>query len=96
MRYEVAVLAIPRCLFRIAHQTVRTVRAVPSLTTVLRELRDVAGHLERLATFAAAELPEIVYQLEKIREQLTAIERRLGHPGEVSPDEPQNCSRPPS
>lgn len=93
MRYEVAVLAIPRCLFRIAH---RTVRAVPSLTTVLRELRDVAGHLERLATFAAAELPEIVYQLEKIREQLAAIERRLGRPGEVSPDEPQNCSRPPS
>lgn len=88
VRYEVAVLAIPRCLFHLARQTLN---ALPSLTTMLRELREAVGHLERLVTYAAAELPEIVYQLEKIREQLASIERRLnaagagnGHPEDAS------------
>jgi uncharacterized membrane protein len=101
--YEVAVLAIPRCLYRIA---VRTVKAVPRLTTVLGELRDAVTYLERLATFAAGELPEVVYQLEKIREQLAAIERKLAGEAElpaaeeigqaVTPDERRTGSRRPS
>lgn len=85
--YEVAVLAIPRCLTRIA---VETLKAIPRFTTVLGELRDAVRHIERLVTFAAQELPEVIYQLETIRGQLAAIERRLGvEAGSLSPDEPR-------
>lgn len=67
-------LARPRRLTRVALNAVRT---VPRLGTVLTELRDAARQIERLATFAAQELPEVVYQLELIRGQLAAIERRF-------------------
>lgn len=96
--------ALPR---RLAHRAARTVRALtslPRIATAVAELRDVAKHLERLATFAAEELPEIVYQLEGIRDQLAAIEHRLGgRNGQegvpattVSPAARRTGSRPPS
>ncbi|OXM64335.1 MULTISPECIES: hypothetical protein [Amycolatopsis] len=86
--------ALPR---RLTNAAVRTLTSLPRIATALTELRDAAKHLERLATFAAEELPEIVYQLEGIREQLTAIENRLGgRDGEVSPAAPRTGSRPPS
>ncbi|WP_208026231.1 hypothetical protein [Amycolatopsis acidicola] len=69
--------ALPRHLSRAARTTVKAVRSLPRLTTVLTELRDAVQQIERLATFAAQELPEVVYQLESIRGQLTALERRL-------------------
>ena len=75
MGYEDPVLlAIPRRLSRLAFDALT---ALPRLTGVLGELRDAVKHIERLATFAAGELPEVVYQLEHIREQLAAIEKRL-------------------
>lgn len=74
-------LAPPRHLTRFVRAGVRTTlrvtRSLPQLTTLLAELRDVARVIERLATYAAQELPEVVYQLERVREQLTAIERKL-------------------
>lgn len=70
-------LALPRRLFRAARTTVKAVQSLPRLTAVLVELRDAAKQIERLATFAAQELPEVVYQLENVREQLAAIEQRL-------------------
>ncbi|MFC4002375.1 hypothetical protein ACFS2C_05225 [Prauserella oleivorans] len=69
---------------------------LPRLTTVLADLRETAAQLERLATFAAAELPEIVYQLEAVRAQLIAIERQLAGESTVTPATPRNGSRPPS
>lgn len=63
---------------------VRAVTALPGLAQSLAGLRETTVQLERLATFAAGELPEAVYQLESIstqldamREQLTAIELQL-------------------
>ena len=69
---------LPRRLSRAVRGTLRAVQSVPRLTAVLIELRDAVKQIERLATFAAQELPEIIYQLETMREQLAAIERRLG------------------
>jgi hypothetical protein len=78
--YEDAVLlALSR---RITRAALHTMMAVPRIAVVLTELRDAVRHLERLATFAAEELPEVVYQLEHVRAQLAAIERRLGTAGE--------------
>lgn len=74
-------LVVPRRLTRIVRAASRTTwraaRGIPLLATVLSELRDSAKHLERLAVYATQELPEIVYQLERVRDQLAAIERRL-------------------
>ncbi|GHE84459.1 hypothetical protein GCM10017786_15170 [Amycolatopsis deserti] len=76
---------------------VRTLTSLPRIASALTELRDAAEHLERLATFAAEELPEIVYQLEGIREQLAVIENRLGgRDGEITPAARRTGSRPPS
>jgi len=89
--YEKAVLAIPRCFSRIARQTLRAVPRFPPVLKVLGELRDGIKHIERLATFAAEELPEVVYQLEKIREQLASIERNLGRADQTGPEaDPEN------
>jgi hypothetical protein len=70
-------LALPRRLSRAARTTIKAVGSLPRLTLVLVELRDAVKQIERLATFAAQELPEVVYQLESVREQLAAIEYRL-------------------
>lgn len=53
------------------------VAALPRIATLLGELTETGRQLERLSTFAAGELPEIVHQLEGMRQQLSAIERRL-------------------
>jgi hypothetical protein len=76
--YQLPVPAlVPRCLSRVVTGAVGTLRTVPLLGSMLGELRDAVRHIERLAGFAATELPELVYQLEKIREQLAAIERKI-------------------
>lgn len=68
--------AVPRRLSRVVGGTLGTLKALPLVGTMLGELRDAVRHIERLAAFAATELPEIVYQLEKIREHLAAIEQK--------------------
>ncbi|HVW44761.1 MAG TPA: hypothetical protein VHC18_25780 [Amycolatopsis sp.] len=72
-------VTLPRRFARAARVTLRAMQSVPRLSAVLAELRDAVQQIERLATFAAQELPEVVYQLEAMREQLAAIERRLGN-----------------
>ncbi|NIH80183.1 hypothetical protein [Amycolatopsis viridis] len=88
--------ALPRHVSEAAARTVRALTSLPRIATVLSELRDAADHLQRLATFAAEELPEIVYQLEGIRAQLAAIEARLGAQPPVSPAAPRTGSPRPS
>ncbi|MTD57088.1 hypothetical protein GKO32_24375 [Amycolatopsis sp. RM579] len=93
---------MPRHLSRIARTTVGAVWGLPRLMTVVTELRDAVKQIERLATFAAQELPEVVYQLEKLRAQLAEIEHRLAvastsrNGREVSPAERRSGSRRPS
>ena len=93
--------SLPRRLSRAARVTAKAVRSAPRLGVVLVELRDAVKQIERLATFAAQELPEVVYQLEAMREQLAAIERRLAtattteNGRSASPDERRSGSRRP-
>jgi prefoldin subunit 5 len=102
------VLAIPRRVLTVAHQllmsTVEAIEAVPRIAEAMNELREALKNVERLATFAAEELPEIVYQLEAIRGQLTALEQRLAgwvepdraNSGPLTPESPQNALSPES
>lgn len=96
------VLALTRRLSRFARTAVTTavdvMTSLPRLAVVLTEMRDAVKQIERLATFAAQELPDAVYQLEHIREQLADIERRLAPPpnGAVSPGARRTGSRRPS
>ncbi|TNC22218.1 hypothetical protein [Amycolatopsis alkalitolerans] len=92
-------LALPRRLSRFARTTFKAVQSLPRLTTVLTELRDAVKQLERLATFAAEELTEVVYQLERVREQLAEIERRMpgaagSRNGEVTRTGPRRSASP--
>ncbi|WP_232376137.1 hypothetical protein [Amycolatopsis aidingensis] len=71
------VLALPRRLLGAVRTAGAAVVALPRISSTLDELRETAKQLEKLATFAVQELPEVIYQLEAIRAELTAIERRL-------------------
>jgi hypothetical protein len=65
-------LAGPRYLVRGALRLVTaTVQAVESLPRIAAALEDVSAtlhHVERLAGYIAQELPELVYQLEQLRD----------------------------
>lgn len=80
---------LARVIRSAARTTYRAARGIPLLGAVLTELRDSAKHLERLAVYATQELPEIVYQLERVRDQLAAIERRLADLPAEPPHKPE-------
>lgn len=66
-----------RAARRARERTAAAFEALPQIAVLLGELRETGAQLEQLTTFAAQELPEIVYQLEAVRGELRAIERRL-------------------
>lgn len=72
------VFAVPRQLTAVARRvivsTFEAVEAVPRIAAALDDVRATLKHSERLATFAASELPEIVYQLEEIKTRLEKLE----------------------
>lgn len=72
---------LPQSALGAARRAGRRVRSavetLPRITALLGELAETGRSLERLSTFAAQELPEIVHQLEGVRGQLSAIEQRL-------------------
>ncbi|MFE6613147.1 hypothetical protein [Amycolatopsis sp. NPDC057786] len=74
------VFAVPRQLTAVARRvlvsTLEAVEAVPKIAAALDDVRSTLKHSERLATFAAGELPEIVYQLEEIKARLEKLETR--------------------
>ncbi|ASR36934.1 hypothetical protein BAY61_20290 [Prauserella marina] len=82
---------------RAGHSARAAINALPVISGLLGELKETAKQLERLSTFATQELPEIVYQLEAIRGQLTAIEKRLSARNtDVTPASPRTGSPRPS
>jgi hypothetical protein len=87
------VLALPWRVLTVARRvltsTVDALEAVPRMAEAIDELRETLKVLERLTTFAAGELPEVVYQLEGIRAELGAIERRLAGEAALSPESPR-------
>ncbi|PXY19224.1 hypothetical protein [Prauserella muralis] len=90
-------LAAPRRVLQVLRSARAAAEALPRIADLLGDLRDTGTQLERLSTFAAQELPEIVYQLEAVRGQLTAIERRLtAGDGVTAPASPRSGSPRPS
>lgn len=87
------VLALPWRVLTVARRvltsTFGALEAVPRMAEAIDELRETLKALERLTTFAAGELPEVVYQLEGIRAELGAIERRLAGEAALSPESPR-------
>ncbi|MFC3450562.1 hypothetical protein [Amycolatopsis speibonae] len=79
-----AVFAVPRQLTAVARRllvsTLEAVEAVPGIAAALDDVRATLKHSERLATFAAGELPEIVYQLEEIKTRLEKLEASPASP----------------
>jgi hypothetical protein len=88
------VFAVPRRVAGLTLHVLRTtfeaLEAVPRIASAVDEVRAALMQCERLATFAAAELPEIVYQLEQIRERLDELDRR---PRETAVEEVSPASR---
>jgi hypothetical protein len=62
----------PRCLvrgaLRVVTATVQAVESLPRIASALEDVRATLRHVERLAGYIAQELPELVYQLEQLRE----------------------------
>ncbi|MFI9454202.1 hypothetical protein [Amycolatopsis sp. NPDC052450] len=83
-----AAFAVPRQLTAVARRvlvsTLEAVEAVPRIAAALDDVRATLKHSERLATFAAGELPEIVYQLEEIKTRLEKLETARARPEQVS------------
>ncbi|RSM73388.1 hypothetical protein DL991_32215 [Amycolatopsis sp. WAC 01375] len=82
------VFAVPRQLTAVARRvlvsTLEAVEAVPKIAAALDDIRATLKHSERLATFAAGELPEIVYQLEEIKTRLEKLETARARPEQMS------------
>ncbi|MBE1494193.1 hypothetical protein H4696_001293 [Amycolatopsis lexingtonensis] len=63
----------PRCLvrgaLRVVTGTVQAVESLPRIAAALEDVRATLHHIERLAAYIAQEVPELVYQLEQLREE---------------------------
>ena len=66
-------LAGPRFLvrgtLRVVSATVQAVESLPRIAAALEDVRATLHHVERLAAYIAQEVPELVYQLEQLREE---------------------------
>jgi hypothetical protein len=65
-------LAGPRYLvrgaLRVVAATVQAVESLPRIAAALEDVRATLHHVERLAGYIAQEIPELVYQLEQLRD----------------------------
>jgi hypothetical protein len=57
-----------RGALRVATATVQAVESLPRIAAALEDVRATLHHVERLAAYIAQEVPELVYQLEQLRE----------------------------
>ena len=69
-----------RGTLRLVTATVQAVESLPKMASALEDVRATLHHVERLAAYIAQELPELVYQLERLRE---------GEEEDVSPASPR-------
>jgi hypothetical protein len=59
---------VVRGALRLVTATVQAVESLPRIAAALEDVRATLRHVERLAGYIAQELPELVYQLEQLRE----------------------------
>jgi hypothetical protein len=59
---------VVRGALRLFTATVQAVESIPRIATALEDVRATLHQVERLAAYIAQEVPELVYQLEQLRE----------------------------
>jgi hypothetical protein len=59
---------VVRGALRLCTATVQAVESIPRIATALEDVRATLHQVERLAAYIAQEVPELVYQLEQLRE----------------------------
>ncbi|MEV6644094.1 hypothetical protein [Amycolatopsis sp. NPDC051371] len=78
-------LAGPRYLvrgaLRVVTATVQAVESLPRIAVALEDVRATLHHVERLAAYIAQEVPELVYQLEQLREADEELSRESPRTG---------------
>jgi hypothetical protein len=55
----------------------RRARGGSPAAVAIGDVRDMIAHIERLTSYVAEELPDVVYQLEDVRARLGALEHGL-------------------
>ncbi|WP_372673128.1 hypothetical protein [Amycolatopsis kentuckyensis] len=78
-------LSGPRCLvrgaLRVVTATVQAVESLPRIAAALEDVRATLHHVERLAAYIAQEVPELVYQLEQLRDADEELSRESPRTG---------------
>jgi len=59
---------VVRGALRLFTATVQAVESIPRIATALEDVRATLHQVERLTAYIAQEVPELVYQLEQLRE----------------------------
>ncbi|HEY3469126.1 MAG TPA: hypothetical protein VGL47_28610 [Amycolatopsis sp.] len=60
---------VVRGALRVVTATVQAVESLPRIAAALEDVRATLHQVERLAAYIAQEVPELVYQLEQLREE---------------------------
>lgn len=80
-----SVLACPRQfvrgVLRLVTATVQAVESIPRIATALDDVRATLHQVERLTAYIAQEVPELVYQLEQLREPDSDVSRESPRSG---------------
>lgn len=72
---------IVRGALRVVTATVQAVESLPRIAAALDDVRATLHHVERLAAYIAQEVPELVYQLEQLREADEELSRESPRTG---------------
>lgn len=72
---------VVRGALRVATATVEAVESLPRIAAALEDVRATLHHVERLAAYIAQEVPELVYQLEQLREEEEELSRESPRTG---------------
>ncbi len=70
-----------RGALRVVTATVQAVESLPRIAAALDDVRATLHHVERLAAYIAQEVPELVYQLEQLREADEELSRESPRTG---------------
>ncbi|MEA5365147.1 hypothetical protein VA596_36825 [Amycolatopsis sp., V23-08] len=72
---------VVRGALRLVTATVQAVESLPRIAAALDDVRATLHHVERLTAYIAQEVPELVYQLEQLREPDEELSRESPRTG---------------
>lgn len=72
---------VVRGALRVVTATVQAVESLPRIAIALEDIRATLHHVERLTAYVAQEVPELVYQLEQLREADAELSRESPRTG---------------